>query len=390
MDERLWSLPGPRTLITDTLGELKRGRHVFIALPAGMARNPSITDSLSDAVSNEANRFVATRRVFAEPGLDSLLEVIARAVDYADPPATVPQLLSHYEAVRTTFVAVVAEHSAAQQAEFPRFLERLEQETRSVAAEGRMSLVVIGGQTDMPRFRGGENSEVALATLWWWNRIARWDTAAHISGFDGPRIDDRILADVRAETIVEVARWNLTLAEQLAQDWSGDPSELSEHIEDTTGPGGQIGETREPCGTLPSDELLPQWDAGQLDGWHDNSSPAPAPRKLKRLVWAAQARIVMPWIEQRREVLQERTAAALGRKRFKDALQQLFDPPLTDAGLVEIRHLRRIIDARIGNGDPAMRTAARRLHDARNSLAHLDLLPLGELAELVNACRELY
>jgi len=120
VDERIWSLPGPRTLITDTVGELKAGRHVFVALPAEMAGDPAVTDSLSDAVSNEAGRFTTARRLFAEPDLDSPLEVVARAIDFDDPPATVPQLLSHPHGAGTAFVMVVAEHAETQQALFPK------------------------------------------------------------------------------------------------------------------------------------------------------------------------------------------------------------------------------------------------------------------------------
>lgn len=107
-------------------------------------------------------------------------------------------------------------------------------------------------------------------------------------------------------------------------------------------------------------------------------------------MWAAQARIVLPWIEQRREVLQERTIAKMSRKRFNDSLQQLFDPPLTDAGLVEIGDLYKVINARLGRTEPALRSTAWRLRDARNKVAHLDPLPLAELGELVNVCRDLY
>jgi hypothetical protein len=388
--ERIWSLPGPRSLVTDALGELKAGRHVVIALPAKMAGDPAITDSLSDAVSNEAGRFTTARRLFAEPDLESPLEVVARAVDFDDPPATVPQLLSHPHGADTTFVMVVAEHTETQQAQFPKFLERLEQETRSVPTEGRMSLVVIGGRNTLPNFRGGESSDVSLATLWWWNRIARWDTAAHISHLAGPRIAERILADIRTETIVEVARWNLALAEQLAWDWSGDPAELPEHLGEPTRAGEQPSETRERCGVSPADELLDLWDASQLDGWHDHYSPAPSAQRLRRLVWAAQARIVLPWIEQRREVLQERTVAKIGRKNFNDALQFMFDPPLTDAGQVEIKDLYKIIAGRLGKTDPGMRSTAWRLRDSRNKAAHLEPLTLAELGELVNVCRDLY
>ena len=76
----------------------------------------------------------------------------------------------------------------------------------------------------------------------------------------------------------------------------------------------------------------------------------------------------------------------MGRKRFQASLQNLFREPVTD-NLVEISHLRKIIDVRVG--DVPMRTAANWLYDARNQLAHLRPLQLGELRELVTACRDL-
>ncbi len=389
MDERIWSLPGPGSLITDTLSELKRGRHVCIVLPAGMADDPAITDSLAAAVLDAAGRLTTARRVFAEPEADSLLEVFARAVDLDDPPATVPELLSHHLGAGTIFVTVAGEHGRGHQDEFATFLQRVEQDTHNAPADGRVSLVVICGRTALPTFRGGERSEVSLATLWWWNRIARWDTAAHIRRVDRPRISDRILADIRDETIVEVARWDLSLAERLSQDWSGDPAELPEHLGECP-PEEQPAEAGERCGQRPPDSLVEMWDKGGIDGWHDVHSPAPSPRQLRRLVWAAQARIILPWIEQRREVLQQRTIEKMGRKRFNEALQSMFDPPLTDAGLVEIGDLYQVINARLGGTEPTLRSTAWRLRDARNKAAHLDPLPLAELNELVNACRDLY
>ncbi len=388
MDERIWALPGPRTLITDTLNEVSRGRHVCIVLPAAMAKDPSITDGLAGAVIDETNRTAMTCRIHPEAGADSLLEVLAKAVDLDDPPATVPELLGHYQAADTVFVAVAAEFSPAQQAEFPALLQRLERETHSVPRTERMSLVVIGGREHLPHFAGGESSDVSLATLWWWNRIARWDTAAYIRHIDGPRIEDRTMADVRGETIVEVARWDLSLAEDLAQEWSGDPAELPDHLRETKS--GVQSETRERCGSRPADSVVDLWDAGQLDGWHDQYAPAASAQRLRRLVWAAQARNVLPWIEQRREALQDKAIEKLTRKRFNDALQQLFTPPLTDTGQVEVGHLHLIIDARLGRTEPGMRSTARRLRDARNKLAHLDTLTLAELGELVNSCRDLY
>lgn len=388
MDERIWALPGPRTLITDTVEEIKAGRHVFIALPAGMAADPAVNDSLCDAVDAEAGRFTTVRRIFAEPDQPSFLHVLARALDFDDPPATVPELLSHHAGIGMIFAVVAADYTPSQQAELPKFLERVEQETHSAPSEGRLAVVVIGGRAHLPRFRGGEDSDVSLATLWWWNRIARWDTAAHISHIDGPRIDERILADIRAETIVEVARWDLTLAEQLARDWPGDPAELATRLHRVSAE--LSSESRDRCGVRPAEHLLDAWDAGQLDGWHDVYAPAASPHRLRRLVWAAQARIVLPWIEQRREVLQERAIAKMGRRRFTEALQLVCDGPLIDAGLVEIGDLYKVIEARLGGAAPQLRSTAWRLRDARNKVAHLNPLTLGELGELVNVCRDLY
>lgn len=388
MDEQIWALPGPRTLITETLGELKSDRHVFVALPSAMANDPAVTDSLCDALAAAAGQFTTVRRIFSEPDADSLLDAVARAVDFDDPPATVPELLSHHHGAGATFVVVAADHHD-RQAELPKFLERIEQETHRAPTDTGLSLVVIGGREHLPSFRGGDDSDVSLVTLWWWNRIARWDTAAHISHIDGPPAEARILADVRAETIVEVARWDLSLAQRLAQDWSGDPDELPDHLAEPDWVE-QPPDSRERCGPRPAEGHLLLWDAGALDGWHDHYSPAPSAQRLRRRVWAAQARIVLPWIEERREVLQERAIAKMGRKRFNEALERMFDPPLTDAGQVEIKDLYQIIANCLGKHAPRLRSTAWRMRDSRNKAAHLEPLTLGELGELVDACRDLH
>jgi hypothetical protein len=394
VDERIWALPGPRTLITETMGEIKRRRHVSIVLPQRMCDDATFTDGLAVSLIEEANRTAYTRRVFADGEARSLLEVISRAIVFDDPPATVPELLRHPEATDTVAVVVAADLPESQQAEFPKLLQRVDQETRPGPGEARLSLIVIGGHQHLPHFAGGETSDVSLAAVWWWNRIARWDAGAYISRIDPIASDPRILADIRAETIVEVARWDLSLAEHLAQCWSGDTHELSDHLENSDSGGESAEEINEDCGPRPREAALKRWNAGLLDGWHDIHSVSAltlstSPHRLQRLVWAAQARIVLPWIEQRREVLQRKVVERLGRKPFNAVLQTLFDPPLTDTGLVEIGPLKRIIEIRVGGADPQLRSAARRLYHARNELAHLRSLNLAELRELVAACRDL-
>ncbi len=394
MDERIWALPGPRTLIADAVLELNRHRHVSIVLPERLATDSVVTDALAVALYDEAPRTTAIRRIYSEPGSDSLLEVLSRALVFDDPPATIPELLCHHEVAGSVALVVANELTQSQQAELPNVLRRLERETKSIPGEQRVTFAVIGGRQHLPYFAGGESTDVSLAAVWWWNRIARWDVAAHISAIDHTlRAEGRVLSDVRAETIVEVARWDLNLAETLAREWSGDPEDLRGHFDEAEGQVASALAT-DRCGAQPGVAVLDLWDRGHIDGWHDLHSESAmnttaASGRLSRLVWAAQARIILPWIEQHREVVQCRTSLHLGDHRFQAALQDLFDPPLTDASLVEIGPLKRIIEIRLGEADFNLRAAARRLYHARNELAHLRPLKFAELRELVAACANL-
>ena len=57
--------------------------------------------------------------------------------------------------------------------------------------------------------------DIAMTSIWWWARIARWDVAAHIADLAGAVRFQGVLADVRSESIVQVARWDLDLAQHL-------------------------------------------------------------------------------------------------------------------------------------------------------------------------------
>ena len=384
-------LPGPRTLIAEALRELQHRRHVCVVLPSVMATDP-VTDGLASTLVDGSNRSVRTVRVPADPEAESLLDLLSHGVVYDDPPATVPALLSHREAADTVAVIVASELSEAQQAEFPALLQRIERETHALSPEDRLTIATIGGHEHLPNFAGGENSDASMTAVWWWNRIARWDVAAHISHLETLTNEMRVLADIRSETIVEVARWDLHLAERLARSWSGDPEELADFLGGATEP--VVADNTEECGQRPQAAILDAWDRGAIDGWHDAHAVSArtgsaGPHRVDRLVWAAQARMILPWIEENRQLVQQRTVDRMTRKRFQAAMTDLFQPPLTNTDLVEIGPLRRIIDIRLGNSDPKLRSAARRLYNARNDLAHLRPLKYGELRELVAACREL-
>jgi hypothetical protein len=141
--------------------------------------------------------------------------------------------------------------------------------------------------------------------------------------------------------------------------------------------------------------VLASWDERAVEAWHDQLSVAACslaaePEKLSLLVWAAQARVLLPWIEEHRSALQTRVAEMLGSRRMTAILSGWFDPPIKADGLVEIGALDRVVQKALGSRDAEWRDASRRLRDARNCLAHMQPLSLGEQQSLLAACHPLH
>jgi hypothetical protein len=371
---------------------------VAVVIPRKLAADHDFTDGMAVAIIDELSRHGAgARRIFFTDRSYTLLETLCSAVTYGDAAATMPELLDHEEARGTSALIVAADFPSHRQVEMAAMLSRLDAESRTRAPGDRLTLVSIVTRDQLPSFAGGATSEASLVSVWWWNRVSRWDVGAHLADV-GRRLADshRVLDDVRTETIIEVARWDLDMADALNTRWSGEPSDLARTLcqlrSDRLAPRPQP--PNRACGTIPADEVLESWDRCEIDGWHDEHAAsalhdATSPERLLRLAWAAQARVLLPWIEQRRRAVEDRVVARLGEERFARALEQLFDPPLTTLAAIEIGQLKYLVEARIGNTDSTLRTVVRRMSGARNALAHLRPLRLAELIELVAACESL-
>jgi hypothetical protein len=410
VDERVWRLPGPRSFLADIVAEVGRGRHVAVVLPRALATAHRFADGFADGLAvalldELASRFDAQRVYNPGPG-QSVLDAFCEALIMGEPPATVPELLRHEQARDKVAVVVAADMSGPLARDLPTFLHRVELDSHAGGYGHRLSVVAVVTRDELPAFRGGTPSDIGLTSVWWWGRIARWDVAAHIAGLGGFRGASAagVLADIRAESIVEVARWDLDLAERLADLWAGDPAELpgllGEDCEERE-PGGLGGLHLKAAAALatwddlrPPDALLGYWDCRQLDRWHEQPSGsgrslAAAPGGLERAVWAAQARVLLPWVEERRSALLYRVKEALGNRRFADVLNNSFEPPVQPDGSVEIGVLDRLVRITIGSADPELRDVARHLRQARNLLAHITPLTLAQQEALVSACKTL-
>jgi hypothetical protein len=396
MDERVWRLPGPRGFVRDIVAEYARGRHVATVLPEALASDVLFTDGLAVAVLDEfARQSVPARRIYAAGEDESILDTFSQALIFEDPPATVAELLGHPEAGNTVAVVVARDLNAAAQSGLPGFLQRVELESHALTGQAqRLSVIAILARGQLPAFRGGASSDIAMTSIWWWARIARWDVAAHIAGLAERAPLQGVLSDVRTESIVEIARWDLDLAEHLVTTWEGEPSRLPYLLKDwrcVSAPAmnGSHGGTE---GVQPPSLVLRSWDQRVVEGWHDQVSVATCslaaePEKLSRLVWAAQARVLLPWIEERRSALHIRVTEILGAPRLTAILREWFDPPVDANGLVEIGALDTVVRKVLGSRHSDVREASRWLREARNRLAHMRPLSLGDQESLLAACR---
>jgi hypothetical protein len=394
MDERVWRLPGPRGFIREAAREHRCGRHVAVVLPQALASETVFTDSLAVALLGElASHAAITRRVYQVHGSRSVLETFSQALIFDNQPATVPDLLNHPEVSDTVAVVVAEDLCPSDRQELPQFLHRIELESHGSEPTRRFCVITILAREHLPTFGGGASSDMAMTSIWWWARVARWDVAAYVADLPQRRDLAGILEDVRTETVIETARWDLDLAEHLMAVWSGESRDLPSLLREWRLMSAPAISRRLAADALrPPGMLLEHWDQRAVEGWHDSVCPAGSslaaePNKLNRVVWAAQARVLLPWIEERRSDVHCKLIQMVGEPRLESALRDQFDPPIKTDALVEIGTLDRVVRTVIGSRDIELRDATRRLRDARNSLAHLQSLSLGEQASLFAACQ---
>jgi hypothetical protein len=391
-----WRLPGPGSFLRDVASQVGSGRHVVVVLPRYQLATRDFSNSLAGRLVDELNAGdMETRRLHPTAG-GSLIAAVGSAMVFDEPPPTISAFLSHADATGKVGVLSAEDLTGEQCRELPAFLRRLEEGSRPLAPERRATLVVITDRQHLHPFASGDTSESTLSNVWWWNRVARWDAAARVAASTPVTHYGGLRTEVKAETIVEVARWSFDLADHLATAWDGRPAALVECI------GAWGGQRQEALprklppfadSTRPPEGYLDLWDDGVLEVWHDALALAPwmnldDVRALRELQWRAQARVMLPWVEEQRVRLYEAVERQLGAERLWQAIRQFDGSVDASQDIVEIGALACVINARIGNSDPPLRAAGYALRAARNKIAHLEPLTPTDIDRLIRACRE--
>lgn len=382
----VWRLPGPGGFVRDVARLAKGGQHVLSVLPRFIASNPRYSDALAAAIVAEVD---AHRRIYPAVADGDLVPALGVAMTDAfdDAPVRLPALLAHDHVAGQVFVCNAADLEPKHAEQLPAFLRRLDDESRPIPIADRPTLVFLVSRDLLP----SDPASVTTTRLWYWDRVSRWDVGALLTR-DNANAFSGVLGEIRLETIIELAQWDLEFALRLASEWRGGQFELAavlarEVADAPEEPSGRRSGLREPPAAIAE-----HWDEGIIDAWHGlmcikHAAAGSSPNHLTRTVWRAQARALMPWLEVRRVAIEGMVAERLGRERLSAAVQDFatrFRDVDADPGIVELSTLSRIITARFGITETRLRDTTRRLAGARNKLAHLEPLADDVLKELVH------
>jgi hypothetical protein len=360
---------------------------VLAVLPRFLSENDECCDALAAAILNELDH---QSRVYPSVADGSLVAALGFTMTdgFDEAPTTMPALIAHPDVLGRTFLCNAGDLDQEHRLELGQFIVRLNDESRPLPMAGRATIVVILGRDSFER----DPASPAMTAIWYWDRVARWDTAALLASTSGVDLPGGVAGEVRLETIIEVARWNFELALELAGEWASAQFDVVAWLGTTDHPTSGLVPPRRTALKQPPESHLAEWDAGVVEAWHGVPGIAPIvdvqrAGGIERLIWRAQSRVLMPWLELRRVRIEQIVRETLGATRMELAVAEYtyrfpgveHDPEST----VELATLSRIISARIGRSNNRLRDTARQLVSARNRLAHLRPLPEDDVAVLI-------
>ncbi|WP_327175014.1 hypothetical protein OG599_06670 [Streptomyces sp. NBC_01335] len=262
------------------------------------------------------------------------------------------------------------------------------------------------------------------AVHWWWGALGRLDVSVAIEprlkedgGVPTRELDalrNRLLRELRSETVVEICGPDIDLAERLVLRWDGRQGTLERALRDSlaVGPVPPVALSKTLARTgarhRPSPDIRQAWAGGAVASWDGRLRLHPAMwfpadpagkvsgdgrARLSSLVAQAQQRVVLPWIEEVRHRLAERALGHLNRS-VEAVVNQYLERP---SPFLRDWPQRAFLELQVGELIRAHSQGAVTLpeHEAtllrllvkvRNILSHRSVLRDATLAEL---CAEL-
>jgi hypothetical protein len=357
-----WGLPGPSGFLDEAVGALREGVSVVLHLPE---HGP---EGYGAAVERAIRRdeSLAVRRAATDDATQLPSAVLRAALD-AEPDAA---WLRTPEAVARSgrlvgSVLLVTGICRANWESWRTFLVRFAVEARAhvVGESGQLCLLVSGDVSTT-----GLDGDPGLRRIAWRDRVSRLDVLLHLGRSWNGEGRSGVERDLRIALAAELAAYDLDLAgrlfaEPLARLLS--PQRLLEAEAAQRGWSGRI--------------QGDGWASGRVDGVEgkrlEHGASVAAARdndELRRRVWRAELGVVFPWLEERRiEIVWKLRDVLTPMESLFGYVERIEDLELAHV-LRQVRQKRRGLE-----WEPRL-NAMNRL---RRSLAHLEPVDLGDLAE---------
>lgn len=366
VERELFQLPGVRRFVDDVRRSLERRASAVCVLPQWILTDAQWTTDFLDALEwpiDQVRDVPDERPGFA---LASHMEI---APVFGDDVAS--QLSVHPVMAGRTF-CLVLEEGPTRGRHWAQFLEEFGMASKAQPAEERTCFLLLVREEHAECFAQGD---VLLDKFWWWGLLTRLDIAFYLSTRGGLESPD----EVRVESIIELAGFDLGVASLLWDQWDG----RSDSLEALVGCSDAVvfPPVQEQRGlgprrfAEPPAEVRAQWNAGLVDRW-DRYLQFASLRgfqgqvltdALNTRLWRAQLRELMPLVDEE-------------RSRLEGWLRELDGLKLPE-GPMEIADIGRVIKYSLPHQhrNRARHEAVDWLWTTRNVLAHRGTLSTEDL-----------
>lgn len=353
----LFELPGPTRWAQELDNETRRGNSAIVFVPDSFSEESAIEDLADLATLLRCEELRC-------PESNSLAEsIIAHVGSDGTEPAT-GDLLSfvvEWSAMRGRRLLVRSWESSTGE-----ILKRWPQTLHAAGAspEDRPVIVLLARLKDVDVQAVLRTNLTELRVTWWWGALGQLDSELRVAQTT-PNFNR-----LQRAVVAEIAAWDLSSAEELAQSWDGNMRTLqatSRQVLSSCQPPPSTGGSKARRSPLPT--LYDSWASGQLDLWDGrlrSHGETLSEGGFARSLWHAQARVLLPSLEEARFQLEEE----LKQELSASALTSL-DREVREDGVPEFAAMRRVLrrhNHRVRHADWQLITSA---IPVRNCLAHM-------------------
>lgn len=401
-----WSLPGPSRFIERVLEYLNLGQQVIVILPrSGSADN--FVDVIGDRLRHDRRVDRIDLGSSDERRLEQQVQRLLATVPAPESDSESLSLKLLADGIRPAQRGLVVDVRSATQddlAQWGRNLTRYAAHMRAVPRAGPEGVVSICSFEQLPEL---PEPDVGVHHIWWWGAIEPLDVLVSIQRLRPNEPD----SDVRLNTVVELAAFDLNLAELLLREWTGTYSSLNELL---LTHGRQLERLEESLrttkalqlnlGGAQSKDRVPtnlrsHWDAGAVElwgsapSWHRSALALAAPKsgevdqELHRLVWRAQVAALIPSVEFARHAIARAAAMEIQKmSETSDLRKRYANPALVEQ--LDYNELGELLDRIPSNRRSELNKVFRPLRRYRNKLAGVDFLFRDDVLKLLEVIQD--